>query len=388
MATQQGSPIEMVSLAPSRETSAFADQLDEAAASLWDLGAKSLLGWRPCEGGIEALMMPYNVIVGRAADFGRLLHGPRLMGARTFETARALTDAEPVCLPTPMPIGEEGELAELVERVLRRYSVTETRHRAVGLLDIVGFSRLEPMFQVAQLNSLQQSISNAHRLLQRVGVEINLARSTTGDGYYVWNRDKGLRADLATYLVMLLTVTDNALARRGTELAPTIRSCFSIGSHFSYHEVERLRPAGHRYIVGDVTILLARMMDKCLPEQILLGDFRRPLENAREVGAVTFATRAAAMIGKLPLARLRGGDLARARCYLTGRRSESGRFGISRFYIHDKHGFRHAAYNQKFNVYLRPAPGVEPLDAVYLGRRHEDLGDFTAEETTAYSGSG
>ena len=372
-------------VAASLESSPLADKLDEAAAALWDLGAKSLLGWRPCEGGIEVLMMPYDVIVGRAADFGRLLHGPRLMGARTFEVARALTDAVPVCLPTQIPIGEEGELAELAERVLRRYSVTETRHRAVGLLDIVGFSRLEPMFQVAQLNSLQQSISNAHRLLQRVGVDINLARSTTGDGYYVWNREKGLRADLATYLVMLLTTTDNALARRfNAELAPTIRSCFSIGSHFSYHQVEQLRPAGHRYIVGDVTILLARMMDRCLPGQILIGYFRRPLENAREVGTVTFATRAAAMIGKLPAARLRGGDLTGARCYLTGRRDASGRFGISRFYIQDKHGFRHAAFNQKFNVHMRAPGGAEALDAVYLGRQHEDLGEFKAEETAAY----
>lgn len=380
----------MIDAASAIEASAFADRLDETAATLWDLGAKSLLGWRPCDGGIEVLMLPYDVIVGRAAEFSRLLRGPRLMGARTFETARSLTDAEPVCLPTPIPIEETGELARRVERVLRRYSVTETRHRAVGLLDIVGFSKLEPMHQVAQLNSLQQSISSAHRALQNVGIGIDLARSTTGDGYYVWNREKGLRADLGAYLVMLLAITDNMLARRarGRELVPTIRSCFSIGSHFSYYEVERLRPAEHRYIVGDVTILLARMMDKCLPGQILIGDFRRPVDGLGELGAVTFATRASGLVAKLPSARLRDGELTRARCYLTGRRREEGRFGISRFYIRDKHGFRHAAYNQKFNVYLRPRQGTDEPDAVFLGRQHEDLADFKAEETAAFDGNG
>ena len=374
----------MTLLQPPDQFAEMIDDLDESAAQLWDLGAKSLLGWRPCEGGVEALMLPYDAIVGRAADFRRLLYGPRLMGARTFATAGSLTDAVPICIPTPLQIGEEGEMAERVERLLRRYSVTVTRHRAVGLFDIVGFSRLEPIYQVAQLNSLQQSISNAHRLLQIVGFEIDLARSTTGDGYYVWNREKGLRADLATYLVMLLTSTDNALARRmySAKLAPTIRSCFSIGSHFSYHEVEQLRPAGNRYIVGDVTILLARMMDKCLPEQILIGEFHRPLDDENEVDTVTFATRVSQMIAELPAAKLRGSDLTEARCYLTGPRGAAGEFGVSQFSILDKHGFRHVAYNQKFNVYLRPPHGLETQNAVFLGRQHEQLGGFNAEEHT------
>ncbi|MFP6749340.1 MAG: hypothetical protein VCD66_17295, partial [Alphaproteobacteria bacterium] len=103
------------------------------------------------------------------------------------------------------------------------------------------------------------------------------------DGYYVWNRKKGPDADIATYLLLILALGDNAVAlNRGSQgLVPELRVCFGVGPHYSFHQVEGLNPSGHDYIVGDITISLARMLEKRLPRQFLMGDFARPLERGR-----------------------------------------------------------------------------------------------------------
>lgn len=98
---------------------------------------------------------------------------------------------------------------------------------------------------------------------------------------------------------------------------------------------------------------------------------------------MTFATRAASLLGKLPSAQLRGDLLEGARCYLTGRRHGDGRFGISRFLTRDKHGFEHAAFNQKSNVYFRRDRAGPAADAIYLGRQHSELAEFGAEKMPA-----
>lgn len=360
------------------------EALTRALNPLWDFGRNSLVGWRPRGDRIEVLMMPYSSIVRHFAESRRLLQGRRLMGDGTFQFARQLTGAEVQNVSLPFVVSDSipGAAPPIeVERILRRYGIMETMHRAVALFDIVGFSKLPPMLQVAQLNSLECSINNAHRILHECGIPLDLARSTTGDGFYVWNREKGEAADLSTYLLTLVALADNAAGRAedGAGEVPVVRTCFSIGAHYSYHQVEGLDPRGHEYIVGEVTISLARISEKCLPGQVLIGEFQRPSDrNAHPVGPVEFVSEAAKVLGRLRQVQLRGFSVADLRCYMTGRELPDGRFTFSRYLVKDKHGGDHAAFNQKFNVVLRAPDGA--LQRVYVGRQRTELNGFDAEQ--------
>ena len=107
------------------------------------------------------------------------------------------------------------------------------------------------------------------------GIEINFARTTTGDGYYVWNRDPSQRANVDLFHFLLLVIADNAMARdasRGNTV-PLIRSAYHIGSHYELYQAEGVNPTLFSYIVGDVTIELARMLDLSIPGQVYVGEF-------------------------------------------------------------------------------------------------------------------
>ena len=352
---------------------------------LWNLGRNSLLGWRPSGQGIDVLVVPYGEIMDRFAESRRLLHGRRLMGQATFESATRLVGATPEHIPLPFPVadGEPGAVPTTdIERVLQRYSIMETLHRGVGLFDIVGFSKYPPMVQVAQLNSLECSINRAHKLMHDAGRKIDLARTSTGDGFYVWNREKGSDADLNTYLLMLFSLADNALLRQSNPdgRVPNVRMCFLVGPHYSYHQIDGLDPRGHDYIVGDVTIRLARMAEKCLPGQILIGNFQRPAEDdGGTTNPIEFVVSAQALLDNLGSAKVNDREVDAIKCYFTGPRTKSDEFLVSLYTISDKHGFSHEVFNQKFNVHLRPDGLETGKSTVYLGLRQSELGEFDAQ---------
>jgi hypothetical protein len=54
---------------------------------------------------------------------------------------------------------------------------------------------------------------------------------------------------------------------------PVIRAAFHIGSHYELYQAEGVNPTMFSYIVGDVTIELARIVEKAKPLQVMLGDF-------------------------------------------------------------------------------------------------------------------
>ena len=370
-----------------RMKAALTQELSDRINPLWDLGRSSLVGWRPVAGGIEALLVPYQAIVDRFAESRRLLQGPRLMGDGTFELARQISGVEPARIALPFQIDDTAAGAvptDVIEHVLRRYGITETRYRAVALFDIVGFSRYEPRLQVAQLNSLECSINAAQGLLHNIGKTVDLARTTTGDGFYVWNRDKGPEADLDTYLVTLLTLVDNGLARaseRG-ELVPRLRTCFSVGAHYSYYQVDGLDPRGHDYIVGDVTIGLARVVGRCLADQVLIGDFVRPSElDVPLSDPLSFVARAEAAFSRFQDVRVRNQAIRGIRCYFTGENRGGGRFDTTRFSVRDKHGFEHHVFNQKFNVTLKQAGNGAAEHPLFIGKQQADLAEFEADRS-------
>ncbi|HAK61973.1 MAG TPA: hypothetical protein DCO82_01895 [Alphaproteobacteria bacterium] len=355
-----------------------AQLINDAIHPLWNLGRFSVLGWRVFDGGIEVATLATSLLLKLCKTADQYSSGARQMDDPRYQQACEIPGVHSSQITLPDSIGSGPGLIppSLVNSVITRYSVTKTLHRAVGLFDIVGFSKNDPIEQVAQLNSLEYSINIAHKRLRDIGLQINLARSTTGDGFYVWNRDTGLRADLASYLLVMLALADNAISREryGPELAPLLRVCFSVGSHYSYYQVEGLNPRGYDYIVGEVTISLARMIDRCLPGQILMGEFERPVaKGASMMNTIGFVEQATHLLQRLKGMELSGGDIQNLSCYLTGEQIAPGCFNISRLRIRDKHGFPHHAYNQKMNIVLAPRIAGGPGANLYLGMQQEAM---------------
>lgn len=353
-------------------------EIDFVLHSSWRLGKNIVAGWSHQGSRINfCFSEPYNVL-GRAEQMPRLIRGKRLMGPRTFAETCKLLRARPISMDLPFTIGQsKNEVAPLlIENLVKRYTVSATGNRAVILFDIVGFSKHTPLQQVAQLSSLEYSINSATKRLNEAGLRTELARSTVGDGFYVWNRAKGLEADLRTLLALILILTDNALARQKGDpaLVPTLRAAFAVGGHFSYHQVEGTSPRGFEYIVGDVTISLARIIAKALPGQVLVGNFRREIAGGGkifEVDTLAFLARAERLSEKLNNVEIGGRPVIGTRIGVASG-AQAGR-GTTVYRIRDKHGYTHQAFNTRFLIHR------DDEETITLGLAGNALAEFEAE---------
>ncbi len=166
-----------------------------------------LLVPRALDGG-RHIIAPKFVILKNANKNDRMVVGQRRIDGPDFQTLLEILDARPIELGV-------GNLAELpsdhqvlrrIEELVRKHSIIQTPQRAAALFDIVNFSLLSPVGQVAQLNSLECSISTAYKRVADLGLTLDITRSNTGDGFYVWNHDQGLAADFALYYVTILAL--------------------------------------------------------------------------------------------------------------------------------------------------------------------------------------
>ena len=145
-----------------------------------------------------------------------------------------------------------------------------------------------------------------------------------------------------------------------------MRACFHVGSCYEFHQAEGLNPTMHDFIVGDVTIELARMIEAALPGQILVGDFLAdviadvsdPAATQAHLDAVTFLQRAQGNLAKLSGMEFSGERVTAIKCYLTGEDMGGGQFNIRRLTIMDKHGLSRVAYNAKVNIYREAAKPI------------------------------
>lgn len=348
--------------------------LDRQLYEHWQLGSNLVLAWCPYQAGMLALVVPHYAIADYAAaavraeqgsgqDFvARLLTGPRLFTVRQLTSAARLLGCEPAYLALRQPLAGTPAETDLIDRLLRRYGVSFVPSRAVALFDIVGFSLLQPFEQMTQLNSLAHSLNSAHSKMLGNHVGVNFARSGTGDGFYIWNRDLGVAANTSLYHLMHLVLADNAIARRKARgrTVPLLRAAFHLGGCYEFHHAEGLNPTISTHIVGDVTIELARMIERAMPGQILVGDFQAdlPLDEDLQAGtvhldAVAFMERARHDLARLNGLELAGDAVESIKCYLTGRARADGTFTIRRLAISDKHGLTHSVFNAKVNIYRR-----------------------------------
>jgi hypothetical protein len=336
-------------------------QLDIHLNPVWQLGRNAILAWTSYAKGIKALVLPVPGLLYHLSNRPGLLHGDRYAEEPKFAALCADLGVEPIEIITSLRIGHQDSAVpwQNVERVIRRYSISETPYRGVLLFDIVGFSKLSSIQQIGQLNSLEYCINAAHQRMRDWGMPVELARSTTGDGFYVWNRSVGVVAEVSVLVLLLLVLTHNEMERAQDRhgLVPLLRSLFSVGRHYAYYQIEGLSPRGYDYIVGDVTITLARLIEKTAAGQILIGDFQRP---TREGGSETIATPAFVIQAERYFRKLVGRDLNGARISEVGLGLTLSREkkGLDRHVISDKHGQEHVAFNAVAQVFRGGLPPV------------------------------
>ena len=363
--------------------------IDNALHGNWELGRNLILLWAPDGNGIMLLVVRhYRVgeIAQEAVSLSieklrmefleKIFSQWKMVTRKDLKRAAGMFGAKPVSIPLPFTPGE-GLSNELINGLLRRYSISRVRDRAVVLLDIVGFSLLSPLEQVTQLNSLSYSVNAAHSKLISRNVILNFARSTTGDGYYIWNRASNIKANVDLYNFMHLILADNAIARQKSKsrTTPLLRACFHVGDHYEYYQAESLSPSTFSYLVGKVTIELARMIEHTLPRQILVGDFSVPMPNPdtgelERIDSIEFIRRTRDNLTRLSGLILAGDTVDSIKCYLTGSPCRDGGFSIKKYKVSDKHGLSRYVYNAKVNIHRQSA------ETLFLGIQDSDIDAF------------
>lgn len=357
--------------------------LDGLLRQQWNLGQNILLCWSLEGHNIHLLVAPHYFLGNFTAsltdcapvdrldalngNFIRsLIAGARYLPMSEFNGAASRLELTPVRLSMPLALQPHTELIAAIDDLVKRYSITYVRRRAVLLFDIVNFSLATPFEQTSQLNSLSYSLNSAYNKLRQHNIAISFSRTTTGDGYYIWNPNQGARSDLELFQFMLLVLADNAIAQRSDrqgrgvgQIAPRIRAGYHIGSHFEFCQVEGLNPGLNRYIVGDVTIELARMLDMAEEGQVFIGDFDTQIPTSDRdsayliaVNTERFVERAARHLNQLIGVKLSGRQICGLHCFLSGLNGASGGRHARRLKITDKHGRSRNAYNLRVNIRL------------------------------------
>lgn len=363
--------------------------LETSLEALWELGRNLVLGWCLRKDGIDVLVLPHydlgHVEHLRAdarndADgfYRALLTGPKRISVRDLRRAERALD----CISSHIPLPGLAHLRgrkhlTALEQAIGRYGVSYFQSRAVALFDIVGFSKLSAFERLAQLNSLVYSCNAAQSKFSQRSSRFDFATSPTGDGFYVWNRDEGVHANTDLYSYVHLILADNALARQRTgarsDGAPLLKTAFYIDSYYEFFHSQGLRPSSFTFVVGDVTIALARMIDRAVPGQILIGDFKRGDRDgadASHLDTMQFIDEVQPRASMLKGLKLSGQEVEDIRCYLTGHRLSHDTFTTRRFKLTDKHGYERVVYNAKVNIHRRHA------SPIFLGLPDAELTTF------------
>jgi DNA-binding transcriptional regulator YdaS (Cro superfamily) len=379
--------------------------LDRSLHEHWGLGQNVILNWCPEGDGLSLIVIPHYGVADYATGDGEmstlgaadaprpkqdffqaLLSGRRCLTPVQLHKVGRLLGVVPQHVSLREPLKKTPAQNEIIETMVKRYSISYVPYRGVCLFDIVGFSLLTPFEQMMQLNSLSYSLNSAQSRLLTKRIGVDFSRTTTGDGFYVWNRELSLDGNVNLYHFMQLALADNAIAHKKTQrnTVPRLRACFHVGSSYEFHQAEGLNPTLYNYIVGDVTVELARMIERALPGQVLVGDFRAGMLSAEADGgdmavidSVDFIDLAARNVDQLTGIELSGERVDAIRSYLTGSRLTNGQFSVRRITINDKHGISRRVYNAKINIYRHNAEpillGIE--DRALDTGGHPALGD-------------
>ena len=341
-------------------------ELDRKFRSIWDFGRVALVGCCATNNGLSVLAAPVLSAPETDALKPHLIDGAYVMDVDTMSTLAKELGATPVQVELDHPVGSPtGPAHYELEIAIRPYCISTTKQRGVGLLDISGFSLFTPEEQAAQLSMLSYALNSAHQKLSKSGLNIDLASSTTGYGFYLWNRHEGLDEDASLFCLMTVALAHMALQYREVRatFAPAVRACFGIGPHYTYFRPDHATGMGGDYIVGDVTIILARLIDYVKSRQIMISGFNRADGNGRAVGTEEFLEISCQIFNDLQIIKIGDSAISGVSRYLTGPRNKDGTYENRKREIIDKHGFKHYAYNAKLNISLTDE------GQLYLGRQ-------------------
>ncbi len=368
--------------------------LERTLRKQWRLGQNIVLCWSADERGLLVIFVPHYFLGNYCASgstrnmekpdnetFVReLISGRRRKTREQLFAVSARLDVAPTFIKLGTALSEDERVTEAVDQLIRRYGLSYVESRAVLLFDIVEFSLFTPFEQASQLNSLSYSLNSAYNKLLSRGIEINFARTTTGDGYYVWNRTLGADANRDLFFFMLLVLADNAVARAASRgnTVPVIRSGYHIGSHYELYQAEGVNPSVFSYIVGDVTIDLARMLDTAAPHQILLGDFESQSRGGRSLDTASFVRACNRGLEALRGTQLSNRTMTGITSHLTESVDEFGVISPQRQLIVDKHGLSRNAFNLQLEIDLEGTPlslGLGPEGVVGGGSGKQGSAD-------------
>ncbi len=364
--------------------------LEKTLRKQWRMGQSIVLCWSTDERGVLVIFVPHYFLGNYCASgpdndanksrdnetFIRgLISGQRRKSREELFAVCERLDVSPTFIKLNTALSEETRVLDAVEQLIKRYGISYVESRAVLLFDIVDFSLYTPFEQASQLNSLSYSLNSACSKLMSKGIEINFARTTTGDGYYVWNRELSPGANRDLFVFMLLVVADNAVARAASRgnTVPAIRTGYHIGGHYELYQAEGVNPSVFSYIVGDVTIELARMLEPAGAHQVLVGEFHceqagwgaSAVKSITSVSATTFVNGCSRILDAVHGIQLSSKPINGMTCFLTEVLEPDGQSRPRRFRIVDKHGLSRFAYNLQIEIDLageKLALGLDEAD--------------------------
>jgi class 3 adenylate cyclase len=357
-------------------------ELESGLNRISGLGTTMLVGWRYVPDGIELLHLSTYELPTIAKRFKTLLQPARFLPDQADWKSAFASGCRSTVLKLSFGLNESTEIKHFINDLLGQYSVTEIETRAVALYDMVSFSLYSPFEQITQINVLSNAIIRAANLCRRADMPIDLRLSTTGDGFYVWNEQTGLWADVALFCATCLAITHTQAARKLAEAraVPRLRVCLGTGNHYEYYQATGAGRSS--FIVGDVTIELARLIGSALDDQLLFSDAVRDLTGddlewgqaygITSIDALAFLALAQENLQKLKGVGVPGGKITNLKTYLTGPRHGENAFAIRKYYVTDKHGLNHGCYNAKLNTTL------EDDTHLHYGRLDADLEGFKA----------
>ncbi|MCR9104981.1 MAG: hypothetical protein NXI15_06815 [Gammaproteobacteria bacterium] len=363
--------------------------LEKTLRKQWRMGQNIVLCWSADERGLLVILVPHYFLGNYCAgtedsekneSFVRdLISGVRQKTREELFAISERLDVSPTFIKLSTALTDEPQVMDSVEELIKRYGISYVDSRAVLLFDIVDFSLYTPFEQASQLNSLSYSLNSACNKLLGKGITINFTRTTTGDGYYVWNRDLGSAANQDLFTFMLLVVADNAVAQAASKgnTVPVIRTGYHIGGHYELYQAEGVNPSMFSYIVGDVTIELARMLDLAQAHQVLVGDFHceqagwggDAVKSITSVSTTSFVNACNRVLGAVVGIQLSNKSIESLSCHLSEVVEQDGQTRPRRFRIVDKHGLSHYAYNLEVAIDLAGETLSLGLDDAHLPTR-------------------
>lgn len=361
-------------------TASMEKAVDLELRKTWSLGSNVIVGWRPLPYGLDVLYLPSYDLPRVAKLFDDVLRANRHVDSP--ERWQALVNAGCIAkdIKVTARIGRDDNSVAAINKLIRAYTVSDIPVRAVCLFDMVSFSLYSPFEQITQISLLSHYIKLASMRCQRLNMPMDLCSTTTGDGFYVWNRNEGLMADVALYCTAMLALAYVYAARAvaKTEAVPRLRCGLHWGSHYEYYG----GTASDVFIVGEVTIELARIISTAQSGQLLIGSYQRDLSETepqivQEYGiysldTATFMALAQGQLARLGDVPIPGGKIANLNVFLTGPSISEDTYSIRKYYVTDKHGLEHPCYNARLN--MKSTSG----ETISFGLLDRDLGKFQA----------